>query len=74
MRETLERIKEGSAMDAIVAMTSGAAESMALGAVTGAIAPDSKRTSSGRGRSADRSAGADARPVRDERCGRLDKR
>ena len=28
-------------MDAIVAMTSGAAESMALGAVTGAIAPDS---------------------------------
>ena len=33
-------------MDAIVAMTSGAAESMALGAVTGAIAPDSKRTSS----------------------------
>ena len=45
MRETLERIK-GRPMDAIVAMTSGAAESMALGAVTGAIAPDSKRTSS----------------------------
>jgi imidazolonepropionase-like amidohydrolase len=40
MRETLERIKEGQRpMDAIVAMTSAAAESMGLGAITGAIAP-----------------------------------
>jgi imidazolonepropionase-like amidohydrolase len=39
VRETLERIKEGQRpMDAIVAMTSAAAESMELGAVTGAIA------------------------------------
>jgi imidazolonepropionase-like amidohydrolase len=40
MRETLERIKEGQRpMDAIVAMTSAAAESMGLDKVTGAIAP-----------------------------------
>ena len=40
MRETLERIKEGQRpMDAIVAMTSAAADSMGLAAVTGALAP-----------------------------------
>jgi imidazolonepropionase-like amidohydrolase len=40
VRETLERIKEGQRpMDAIVAMTSAAAESMGLGKTTGAIAP-----------------------------------
>ena len=40
VNETLERIKEGQRpMDAIVAMTSAAAESMGLGALTGAIAP-----------------------------------
>jgi imidazolonepropionase-like amidohydrolase len=39
MRETLERIKEGQRpMDAIVAMTSAAAESMGLVSVTGSIA------------------------------------
>ena len=40
VNETLERIKEGQApMDAIVDMTSAAAESMGLEKVTGAIAP-----------------------------------
>ena len=40
VNETLERIKEGQRpMDAIVAMTSAAAQSMGLEATTGAIAP-----------------------------------
>jgi imidazolonepropionase-like amidohydrolase len=40
VNETLERIKEGhSPMDAIVAMTSAAAQSMGLDGITGAIAP-----------------------------------
>ena len=40
MNETLERIKEGQRpMDAIVAMTSAAAQSMALDTLIGAIAP-----------------------------------
>ena len=40
VNETLERIKEGQKpMDAIVAMTSAAAQSMALDKITGAIAP-----------------------------------
>jgi imidazolonepropionase-like amidohydrolase len=40
VNETLERIEEGQApMDAIVAMTSAAAQSMGLDGITGAIAP-----------------------------------
>ena len=45
VNETLERIKEGQRpMDAIVAMTSAAAESMGLEKEIGAIAPGSRPT------------------------------